>query len=100
MSCISCRALSILPLPGWRLPAHCSAGNSTDSIAVPVKPKRPLSTTEIGVGGAARAEVGKGAMKEVMKPKVHPWVFGGGMGKLQDVRVMNSWAYNWWHRPG
>lgn len=44
--------------------------------------------------------MGKGAMKEVMKPKVRPWVFGGGMGKLRDVRVMNSWAYNWWHRPG
>lgn len=100
MSCTSCRGLSVFPLPSWRLPAHCGAGNGTNSVAVLVKPKRPLSTTKIGVGGAAGTEVGKGAVEEVIKPKMYPKVFGGGMGKLQDVGVINSWAYNWWHRPG
>lgn len=39
-------------------------------------------------------EVGKGAVKEVTKPKVYAPVFGGGTGKPQDVGVINSWAYN------
>lgn len=88
------------PPASGRPPAHHGVGNSTDSVTVLVKLKRPLSTSKIGVGGAVGTEVGKGATKEVMKPKMYPKVFGGGTGKLQDVGVINSWAYNWWHRPG
>lgn len=81
-------------MPSWRPPAHRGVGNSTDSVAVSVKPKRPLSTTKIGVRGAARDRGGEGCGKEVTKPKVYAPFFGGGTGKPQDVGVINSWAYN------
>lgn len=57
------------------LPAHGGAGSGTDSAAVHVKPQRPLPATKMGVGRAAGTEMGKGAVKEVMKPKRCPEVF-------------------------
>lgn len=74
------------PPPGQlELPARGSAGSGTDCAPVQVKPKRPLSTTEMGVGRAAGTEVGKGAVKEVMKPKRCPEMFCWRDGEAQLV---------------
>lgn len=98
MSCASCEARGPFcpPLPCWRLSAHCSAGNGTNSVTVPVKPKRPLPVTDLNIGGrgAVGIKVEKCVVEEVMKQKVYSEVFGGGTGKIQDAGAVISWACN------
>lgn len=98
MSCTSCRHL---PVPPPRPAGGCltiAESATAPTVVVPVKPKRPPSTSTSGVRGAAGLEVGKGAVKEVTKPKAYTKVFGGGKGKLEDVGERNSWAHSWLQR--
>lgn len=59
--------LCVLGLPTW---PGTAAGNSAHFAAMLGEPSSAISTAEIDAGGALGTAMGKGAAKELTKPKI------------------------------